>query len=132
MFHLPTCRYYVIYSCALLIYPILLLCTDTYYVIYPRVLHIYSEIYSEYFSDLHASLKYDGYMEFHLSSFDQPGKSLHKWTHPIYILISCFFTIHLNIILLTSISLLSYLVLSDFPTKFSAILRYLMVRPSTS
>lgn len=54
MFYLPTCRYYVRYSCALLIYPNLLLCTDTHYVIYPRVLHIYSE----YFCDLHASLNY--------------------------------------------------------------------------
>jgi len=59
-------------------------------------------------------------------------KSLHKWTHPIYILIPCFFTIHLNIILSTSLSLLSDLVLSDVPTELSVILRYLIVRPSTS
>jgi hypothetical protein len=59
-------------------------------------------------------------------------KSLHKWTHPIYILISCFFTIHLNIILPTSLSLLTDHVLTGFPTEISVISRYLMIRPSTS
>lgn len=71
-------------------------------------------------------------MEFHLPSFDQPEKSLHIWIHPIYILVSCFFTTHINIILPTSLNLLSDLVLSGFPTELSVILRYLTIRPSTS
>jgi len=61
-----------------------------------------------------------------------PKKSFHKWRHPLYILISCSFAIHLNSILSTSLNLLSDLVLSGFPTKFPVVLRYLMVRPSTS
>jgi hypothetical protein len=103
--------------------------------IYPRALPVCSRVlhtYLEYCCDLHASLNYESYTEFHLPPFDQPENSLHKWTHPIYVIISCYFTIYLNIILQTSLRLLSDLLLSGFPTELLFILRYLKVRQSTS